>query len=392
MERIDYWSCFFLDSKIHEFSSPADNTSFTYKCKVNGSYLSNHYNGHIFLIFLSILTIIISLFGTVSNLLNIFLLKKSISRGLSFRESLVILAAIEFVQCFFGLTYTIQTIFILEDFDRSKAALEFFVVSNLIFQTGRAAAFYHSILVTSERYLLIVAPFQSRVWCRRSKLRSFIGLLSILFLSTILNSPFLIKRYVGENEVQNWQTNSSLGSFPFLIKRSEYADIFGEFSQEVLLMLKSVAPFPVLLVLNGLVYLSIFNWNKRKAALTGKQKRDIKSAKMFSVVVFILLTCNVAPFIVFVTQKEDMTIYREFTILQNLSEVSGASSYIFVYYWFGPSFRNEFWKLVGELGIKILPKREEKVVETSYSKSRDELSTQPGDNPCSNLNVDDHKF
>ncbi|CAL8132840.1 unnamed protein product [Orchesella dallaii] len=369
MERIDYWACFFLDSKYHTFYN--DTHKYTYRCKQPGSYLSTNYNGHLFFIILTSITLFISAFGTVSNLLNIILLRKAMTKCMSFRESLSILAGIEFVNCFFSLIYTILTLCILENYDRSKVTLEFFMMSNLIMQTGRTASFYHSILVTFERYLLVVAPFKSRIWLRRSPLRSFIGLVIVLSLAVFLNFPWLVKRIVGENYVQTWSTNSTLKNYPYLIKRSQYSTIWGRSLQDILLLLKSVAPFPVLLLLNGLVYHAIFSWNKQRATLTRAHKQDINSAKMFSVIVFILLTCNIAPCIVYITQREQMSIYRELTMLQYLSEVSGASAYFFVQYRFRPTFKNEFWKLLGKLGeLKINGKRESNEISSSVTDNK----------------------
>ncbi|ODM89603.1 FMRFamide receptor [Orchesella cincta] len=338
----------------HQFFSPSENLTFTYFCKVHGSYLSesSSYDGHLMCVIISALTIFVSLFGVVTNILNVFLLRKSISRGLSFRESLIILAAIEFVFCFFAGTNAFLTICILNNWDRSYSALMLFHISNHVFIVGRTVSFYHSIQVAIERYLMVVAPIQSKIWLYRSRKRSAVGFVVIFILAICMNLPWLTKIYIGQNEVFHWKTNSSLGSYPYLVKRDEYySKMWSRTFQDVLLVLKSIAPFPLLLILNGLLYISISRWNKRRAVLTGGHQRNIKAAKMFSVVVFILLTCNFMPCVTYITNRAIKELYRELILLQTLSVVTGSAVNFLVYYYFGLSFRREFWEIIGNIKI-----------------------------------------
>lgn len=95
--------------------------------------------------------------------------------------------------------------------------------------------------------------------------------------------------------------------------------------------------------------LKIYAWNKKRGTLGKGQKRDLNTAKMFSVVVLVLLLCYSVSSIVFVVTRVENVIFRELLLLQNLTVVFGTSSNFIIYYWFGISFRREFWGLADNL-------------------------------------------
>lgn len=95
--------------------------------------------------------------------------------------------------------------------------------------------------------------------------------------------------------------------------------------------------------------LKIYAWNKKRGTLGKGQKRDLNTAKMFSVIVLVLLLCHSVSSIVFVVTRVENVIFRELLLLQNLTVVFGTSSNFIIYYWFGISFRREFWGLVDNL-------------------------------------------
>jgi len=145
-----------------------------------------------------------------------------------------------------------------ENWNRSRVTIQFFQISNHVFILGRTASLYFSILVTIQRYLLVAVPMKAKTWLKNSRLHCSIALISLLVFSIALNLPWLTKSFVDENEVYNWETNSTLGDFPYVIKRNEdIAEIWGRPLQDVLVLLKSIVPFPILLVLNGLLYFSV---------------------------------------------------------------------------------------------------------------------------------------
>ncbi|CAL8132848.1 unnamed protein product [Orchesella dallaii] len=348
-ERLDYWSCFFLDSANHVFISNNE-TRFKYYCKVHGSYLSESEDGkHTLFKILTSVICSVCFFGVLTNILNILLLRNSISRGLSFRESLIILAAIELFLCFFTGVKTILAFLILCDWNRSQGAFYLFYISNHLFHLSQTVSVYHSILVAIERYFMVVAPLKSKAWLYRSKRRSAVVFLLVLTLSVILNIPWFLKSYVAKNEGFGFKTNSTLGAFPYVIKRHKFAEMWLAGLQEVFLGLKSIAPFPIVLILNVLQFFAIHNANKRRVLLTNGHKKDIKSAKMFSVIILILLSCNIMPIASYASSRARTAIYREIILLQLLSIVTGAAINFIIYLAFWQAFRNEFWKLTGNI-------------------------------------------
>ncbi len=136
-ERLDFWTCFFLDSTYHivlkklpnevDFSTlvtpygildkALDLEEFSeipyripsgyvdghnYTCKAHGVYLSGSEEaGRALCILICTLILVIGLFGFITNIFNVILLQKSFpGKGpVTFKESLVFLAVVELTLC-----------------------------------------------------------------------------------------------------------------------------------------------------------------------------------------------------------------------------------------------------------------------------------------------------
>ncbi|ODM91172.1 FMRFamide receptor [Orchesella cincta] len=353
IEKLDYWSCIFLSSESHVFT--LDNQSiFEYNCRVHGSYLtsSDTSSGFAVSLFISVLIFTMGAFGVVTNILNILILRKSGSQnGVRFRESEIYLAMIELVLCLFTILLMLMMILILANWTRTKEAFILLLVIDRIFMMSCTAAFYQSIVVSVERILMVVFPIKAKLLLERSMGRRLAVFVLVLALSPVLNLSWILKAYVGENEVFDWDTDSEMATFPFVVKRnSYYSNVWPRWLQDLLVGFKSLGPFPTFLILRGLLYLTINNANKQSGFITKRQKRDIHAAKMFSVIVMILLACNVTPFVLYITYCFRMEIYWELVLLHMLSDVTGAATNFIVYFAFGRAFRKEFWNLMRKIG------------------------------------------
>lgn len=138
-ERLDFWTCFFLNSQSHYVSlnfvsaSPTNfNTSFeiqttnthieehgevhNYFCKANGASITgNQEAGRVLCLLLCLLIFVTGVVGLCTNILNILLLRKSFTAkgAISFKNSLVLLAVIELVLCFGTTGFSLFTVLIM---------------------------------------------------------------------------------------------------------------------------------------------------------------------------------------------------------------------------------------------------------------------------------------
>ncbi|CAL8132868.1 unnamed protein product [Orchesella dallaii] len=353
-ERLDFWTCFFLDSNSHSLVIHLDNEiTKNYSCKSHGIFFANEessYNGHDMCITLCVLIFIVGISGIITNLFNVVLLRNSFGKVTCFKESLILLAVIELFLCFFTVLLSYQTIGILENLGRSEADFELFRISNISFQLGRTSSLYLTILVTIERYFSIISPVKTKEWL--TVWRSRFGLIAILIFSFLINLPWMCKSTVVENDVYGWSNSndtfpSTLSEFPYFIKRNKYAKMLNKNVQESLLGMNYFVPFPLLLILNGLLFKSIHTWTVSRPTLSGKQKRAINATKMFSFVVFILLSTHFVSCVVFIMSRFYNLVYRELMLVQSLCVVFGAAVNFLVYYMFGRGFRLEFWRYAG---------------------------------------------
>lgn len=97
-------------------------------------------------------------------------------------------------------------------------------------------------------------------------------------------------------------------------------------------------------------FFKIYRWKLLNGSISGHQKRDINAAKMFSVVVAVSFVCHLVSFSVLVTSRVFHMIFVELFLLQIASVGISASTNFMVYYWFGPGFQREFWKMIKRTG------------------------------------------
>ncbi|CAL8072574.1 unnamed protein product [Orchesella dallaii] len=338
---LNFWTCYFLDSEDGTY--PTMNPHFAFKCRAQGKFLSkNEEYGHAICIFITVLIFLVGICGFVTNVLNVFVLRKSL-KGSSLKNLLIILAVFEFAACIFAMSFSTVILIILENVSRNEVTILFFKAAHILFSLGRTGAICITILVSIERYLVIAFPVESKAWL--SPTRSILYILSAISVAILLNISYFTNTTVIENNV-SFSPNTTLANFPYILNGTEISRKMPHQMKFGLMLMNYVAPFPFLLIFNGLLYKAIYSWNKNRKGLSGKQKREIGTAKMFSVVVLILLLCHTVSCIIFFLCNYLRTIYRELLLLQLLSVTLSAAINFLVYFAFGKAFREEFWKLM----------------------------------------------
>lgn len=132
-QRLDFWTCFFLDSESHlvvlqtknetssqdySFSNDSIQNYYNLYCDLHGAYLLGKTEefGETVAILLFVLTSVMGFLGIVSNILNILLLRKSFQGRESFKEALLLLSGIELIVSVATVGFSYYTILILRKF------------------------------------------------------------------------------------------------------------------------------------------------------------------------------------------------------------------------------------------------------------------------------------
>ncbi|CAL8072566.1 unnamed protein product [Orchesella dallaii] len=375
---LNYWTCFFLDSENGIY--PTTKQNFAFKCRTQGKFLfgnevdSQHY-GHAVCIFITVLIVLVGTFGVLSNVINMFVLPRSL-KGSSLKELLIVLAAFECLACVSAIIFSAVTMTILEDSSRSKGSLVSFRSFGELFSFFRTGANYITILVSIERYLVVAFPIRSKSWLSTNKSRIYV--LTIVMLAILMNLPWGFTSTVVENDAK-LSPETSLGKFPFIFQTTKFGKTWFKKIMSLKLVLDYVLPLPLLLIVNALLYYSIYRWNKNRKCIKGKQQSEIKAAKMFSVIALVLLLCHSVSCIIFFSYRYSHIAYREMTLLQSLSVTLSAAINFLVYMGFGKAFRDEFkiwiatWTPVGKQ-VSI-----DSGVATQISRDKESSSVTPHD-------------
>ncbi|CAL8072564.1 unnamed protein product [Orchesella dallaii] len=341
-----YWTCYFLDSEDGFYPTLDSNTVF--KCFAQGKFLTGNgpdgrYYGHIVCDVITLLIYLVGTFGFVTNVLNVFVLRKSLKGTSSLKTLLIILAVFELIACAFAMFFATTVELIMENVTRSEATFYSLKLAHVLYTFGRTTAIYITILVAIERYLVVAFPIQSKSWL--SPLKSKIYLTIVIFLSILLTMPWILNTSISKTNTA-FVPNTTLANFPYILKATDFGIKMYPKIRLFQLIMNYVAPFPLLLFFNGLLYRSIYMWNKNRQALSRNQKKEIGAAKMFSVVVLILLLCHSVSCVIVFASQYLQAIFRELMLLQMLSVTLSAAINFLVYFGFGKAFRDEFKKLM----------------------------------------------
>lgn len=121
--------------------------------------------------------------------------------------------------------------------------------------TGRTGAVYLTILVTIERYLVVAFPVKSKAWL--TPFKSKIYVLIVLFITFLLDLPWIFNSTVAKNTYIALSPNTSLVNFPYILNGTSFSRYVYPKIRMSQLFANYVAPFPLLLIFNGLLYLSV---------------------------------------------------------------------------------------------------------------------------------------
>ncbi|ODM88979.1 FMRFamide receptor [Orchesella cincta] len=343
-----YWTCYFLDSENGFY--PTVKANLVFKCFAQGKFLVGHgptghnYYGHMVCDIITVLIFIIGTFGFVTNILNVIVLRRSLKGSSSLKTLLIILAVFELIACVFAMFFSTMVELILENITRTEATFYLLKSAHVLYTFGRTAAIYITILVAIERYLVVAFPIQSKSWLSPRKSQIYLSV--VILLSILLTLPWILNTTIDKNNTA-LVPNTTLANFPYILKATGFAINVYPKMRLFQLVMNYVAPFPLLLFFNGLLYHSIYKWSKNRQSMSRNQKKEIGAAKMFSVVVLILLLCHSVSCVIVFASQYLQAVYRELMLLQMLSVTLSAAINFLVYFGFGKAFRDEFKKLLG---------------------------------------------
>lgn len=143
----------------------------------------------------------------------------------------------------------------IENIDRSEGIFTTLKVFSILFAFGRTGSIYITILVTIERYLVIAFPIESKSWL--SPLKSKIYLACVIVLAGVLDFPWILNSTVVKNSYAALAPNTSLIEYPYIMNVTQFGIVVYPKVRYVLLAMNFVAPFPLLLIFNVMLYKSV---------------------------------------------------------------------------------------------------------------------------------------
>ncbi len=114
---LGYWTCYFIDipgnSSNKDLISPNDGDDTLYRCYFRTKYLTGENVGAGICVTLCVIISLIGLFGVVSNVVNILVLRQTTKGSLSLQKLLIILAGFDGIaSCFGALTAVLVQVII----------------------------------------------------------------------------------------------------------------------------------------------------------------------------------------------------------------------------------------------------------------------------------------
>lgn len=103
---LHFWMCYFLDSN-DDGIFPTQFPNLQFKCTSQGRYLTGREIGRIVSVIILVLIYIVGLFGFVTNVLNVIVLKRSLKgASVSMKRLLIVLAGFELCACLFSIIFS----------------------------------------------------------------------------------------------------------------------------------------------------------------------------------------------------------------------------------------------------------------------------------------------
>lgn len=143
-----------------------------------------------------------------------------------------------------------------------------FHIFRITFNTFRTLSVYITTLITIERYIVIRDPVQGQTLLGNNQVHKCRFMLFVVCgFSLFLNIPWMIKTTISPNTFKlaeaGYYTKDTLLAakeflgFPYIFRRNQFATTFSGDFQVVLMCFDFFAPFPVLILFNGLLYRSV---------------------------------------------------------------------------------------------------------------------------------------
>lgn len=194
-----------------------------------------------------------------------------------------------------------------------------------------------TVLITAERYLVIAFPIRSSTWFTKPKTKFMI--LLVYIFAIIMALPRFMSYQVVKSDTMH--DIPSMRSFDYIVLGTKweyfwYVQTGGFFDK-----IDFWVPLPLLLFLNILVYIEIRKFASKRKAMNMKQAKDIRAAKMFVPVVFVLFLCNIEPYVHYYYIVAEAYVYREHFLGVFLSIAVNSAVNLPIYYFKGSSFRKE---------------------------------------------------
>ncbi|CAL8125370.1 unnamed protein product [Orchesella dallaii] len=308
--------------------------------------------GFIILKIFSILFILIGMIGTFTNILTVIVLSKGTSCAPSLATLLLPLAICDGVTSFTGILFCGGTLLALENLDRSAAVLRTVYIALTLGYYSRTTSMFLAVIITVERYCVVAKPLRAKEWFTVHKTKRIAIIATVVSLLAQLPRCFDSKwTPIGEDGVGGILPHHKLpgyDGYSYVVEYSDFAYGFYDKFCESYFILDFLMPLPTLVFFNFLLYreVGLSNSNRKKLQITcASHQSEVNAAKMFAVVVVILVLCHVLPIISHGIIGIYRLIHRDIGYISILTIGINSAVNFVIYCAFGKAFRNDFKEL-----------------------------------------------
>jgi len=318
--------------------------------------------GHVICLVMWVLTLLIGLFGTFTNILIIAIFKRQ-SSGRAFDTLLIALACFDLVGSIMSLVGCTATvgyfgeklfyeknikfcplstclIFLVENWNRGPLGLYLFYFGTLTAFFGRSGSSFTTVLITVERFLVITFPIKTSNWFTVGKTKLYV--FGIFIFAAFMAIPRFTSFAIDPIERYNIARDiPSLEGLDYVVQSTSLEEFWYKSAGGFFDQIDFWVPLPTLLFFHILLFVQIRKFSKRRKELNMKTRKDIRAIKMFVPVVFVLFLCNIEPYVHYYYIRIGGFVYREHFIGVLLSIAVNSAVNLPIYYFKGGSFRKE---------------------------------------------------
>ncbi|ODM88541.1 FMRFamide receptor [Orchesella cincta] len=306
----------------------------------------------------AVLCILIGTLGTFTNSLIVIVLKRGDSCAPSLATLLLPLAVCDGVTSLVGAFFSIASYLAFENVNRSANVMRMLYISLSIGYYSRTTSMFLAVIITVERYCMVAKPLRAKEWFTVQKTKHMALIAGLLSLAA--NTPRWVDSkwtYIGnkgDGRILPHHKLPGYDGYPYMLEYSDFGYPFYDRYCELYFILDFLIPLPTLLFFNYMIYRQVRKSNsdrKNLQSYCALHQSEVNAAKMFAIVVVILVLSHILPIKFHAVISIHQLIHRDLGFACMLTIGINCSVNFVIYCAFGKAFRENFKQLLVKIPI-----------------------------------------